>query len=283
MNKTKRIILCIIITFSVFVLAACGNDPVKLEPKPEAADRENVALSYNDAVNKLLVASSYTMTGSVNSSAVMGDVLTSVVTSIDCRYQRDENGKPVMLMDSEQRYDGKVFPHTTYFADGRFYISALDEKYFVTTNDFGDYDAASIIKTVEDTVISNYSVNDVHGGKQIRFEIPYGVYASEALDQLIGMFADDSLLQQPVTVRATVDAEGMITAVYVEMENATSFDNTPIEQSVILSLQLTGYNETEVAQPQDLDAYEDRTASENIEQNPDGAELPEDFSGDSLD
>ncbi len=283
MNKTKRIVAYIIVAAFIFLLAACDDEPIKLEPTPQTVEQQDVALIYNDAVNKLLVADSYTMTGSVNSSAVMGDVLTSVVTSIDCRYDRDENGAPVMLMDCEQRYDGKIIPHTTYFADGKYYISALDEKYFVTTNDFGDYDAAAIIKTVEDTIISNYSVNDTADGRQIRFEIPYGVYASEALDNLIGMFADDSLLKQPVTVRAGIDAEGMLTSVYVELQNFTTFDNAPIEQSVILSLQLMGYNETEVTAPQDLADYEERTADETIGQNPEGEEPPEEFTGDSLD
>ncbi len=283
MVKFKTIIASILGAACIFSLAACGEDSVKPKPNPEAETKENAAIIYNDAVEKLVDARSYTMTGSVNSSAVMGDVLTSVVTSVDCRFAKDENDNPLMLMNSEQWYDGKVLAHTTYYADGRYYITSLGENFFVDTNDFGDYDASMIVKPVEDTVITNYTLDETENGTQVRVEIPYGVYASEALDNLIGMFADDTLLQQPVTVRANIDKEGLLTSVYLEMENSTSFDGDPIEQSVIMSLQMTAYNETTVTAPQNLEAFEDRTLGEAVGQNPEGEELPEEFTGDSLD
>jgi len=257
MSKFKKFIAGIVSAACLFSLNACGEDSAKLTPDAEDVPKQNTAQIYNDAVEKLLAAGSYTMTGSVNSSSVMGDVVTSVVTSIDCRYAKEENGSAVMLMNSEQHYDGSVFPHTTYFAEDKYYISALDSNYIVTTNDFGDYDAAMFIKKVEDTAISNYNVQSADDGTgyQVRFEIPFGIYASEALDGLIGMFADDTLLQQPVTVRALIDDAGLLTSIYVDVENSTTFDEEQIMQSITLSLQLSEYDKTTVAAPEGLVDY----------------------------
>lgn len=283
MRKIKVIfagLLCLAVLFST----GCNRDSVKPIDPPEDTLTEDVALMFNNAVQHLEDAESYTMTGSVSSSSVMGEVLTSVVNSIHCTYEI-KDGAGVMLMQTEQRYDGKVFPHSTYVADGKYYISAADSNYVVSTNDFDDYDALSYAKRIEDTAISNCQILSNADGKsqQLRFEIPYGVYYSEALDGWFGALVDDSLLQRPVTVRADIDENGKLILLYISVENSTDFDGTDIEQSVVLSLSFSGYDATQVAAPENLADYEDRTENGSGGLSQGEIDPSVEFTGDSLD
>ena len=92
-KKILAMVLCIMLLLS---LSACsGGTPdgedFTLVPIPTAEQKEysmeDMLSTYNAAVQKLLGAESYHLTGSVNSTAVMGDVMATVVTSVDCKYQ----------------------------------------------------------------------------------------------------------------------------------------------------------------------------------------------------
>ncbi len=297
MKKLHKAIVAVLAIAALLTLCACDTQQEPPQEQQTTAEQSQeqqttepkaieatIAERYNAAVEKLGNAHSYTMTGSTNSSSAMGEVLTTVVTSVDCKYAKNEAGEAEILMQAEQSISGaEPTAHTTYIADGTYYISAYGMNYAVNTNDFGDYDASMFVKRVEESAIYNYEMQTGANGTgfQIRFEIPFGIYASEALDDMIGMFADDSLLQQDVTVIANIDSDGWLTSIYISMENQTSFDAEPIEQAIVVSLKFSAYNETVVTEPADLETYEAQTESGG--QNPDGADVPEDFTGDSLD
>lgn len=262
--------------------AGCGREQSQKAPT-QPVERENSAKLYNEAVEKLLQAQSYTMVGSVNSSSVMGEVLTSVVTSVDCKYAAREESY-VMRMEAMQRYDGLEFAHSTYYADGKYYYDTLGTKYIKTENDLGDFAAADYAMLVEDSALTNYTIQQTHDGEQqVRFEIPYGIFYSDALDYWLGDFMGEDVRQRLVVVRATIDADGFLTGLYIDVENETSFTDEPVLQTVTISLKFSGYNETQVTAPTDLDAYEDQTQEYSGGQHGGDDDVPEEFTGDSLD
>ena len=281
MTKPKRYIAALLSIMLLLSAAACKNTAKDSTPttqapsqsqtapdasqpeaaQPQAATGEEAALLFNEAVRLLNEAGSYTMTGSVNSSSVMGDVASNVVTTIDCTYEKDDQGKEKMLMNASQQFNGSVFDHSTYFSDGKYYIHAIDSNYFVETNDFGDYHAAQYAMPVEDTVLTDVEIRPAQDEnyQRVSFQIPYGVYASEALAGILGYMVDDTVLQQPLTVWAGIDEDGMLRTIYLYVETVTVFGDENVEQSVIVSLSIDNYSTAAVTAPADLDSYEDRT------------------------
>ena len=120
MRKFKWIfalLLCLILLLT----AGCkGKNLTAIQPSEENG-REEVAAAFNEAVRLLQEAESYTITGSVNSTSIMGETITSVVSSVHIACAKQE-GVPVFFAQTEERYDGKTYAHSTYGANGKFYI-----------------------------------------------------------------------------------------------------------------------------------------------------------------
>ena len=279
MSKIRSLFL-VVLTIAVLTgMCGCNKEPADSNTTtvPQAEILENVSELFNEAVRKFEELQSYTMTGSVSSSSLMGDVATIVTTSIDCTYEKTADDYK-MLMVSNQRIDGVDNEHTTYYEDGRYYLSTMGLKYIVESNDLGDFDAMAYLNQIEDTALSGVELqsNPNEGGWQIRFETPYGIYASNGLDAWLGGMTADEVVQQPVTVRAVIDAEGYLQTLYLSVENETSFGDQAIMQSVIASFVFTDCNKTTVEAPGDLDTYQDNTVDTGIlDQNAEGP-LPED-------
>lgn len=270
--KAKKILAAFLSLLLLVALTACGNGEqpetvqtlptIETAPQKEYTTDEAVTM-FNAAVNKIEQAQSYTMTGSVNSTAVMGETLTSVVTSIDCGYQIVD-GEPVMLMDSVMNNGGTATPHLTYFADGKYYFNAYGLKYFTESNDYTDFVADDYLEKIDKQYVSDLNVTDnLDGSKTLEFNYPYGQYNSAALSGWLGGFVSETVGGDMVFLKVELDADNSISSFYMTFTTSIDFSDSTIEQIIVLNLMLSDYNATTVTAPADLDTYEDWTVDEN--------------------
>lgn len=259
--------------------SSTGDDPL---PESTAPTPESVGLSFNNAVSGFNALHSYTMTGSVSSSSTMGDITTTVVTSVDCKFEKLGETAHALFVSS-QSLNGRLMDHSTYYTmadDGTtlYYIDTVGIKYLVNTNDFEDYDASMYLMPVEDTAITGLEITPMpeSNSTQIRFQIPCGIYASKALSGLFGALTDDALLQAPLTIRVVLDPQGLPESIYMTADNETTFADDTILQNVTVSLNFSAFNETLVDPPSDLDTYEDRTYEGSQDEAHTGILSPED-------
>ena len=283
----KKILAAILVLCLLMSLAACGDneksetnektDPVKTipttqpVPQKEYSKQEIVEL-YNQAVAKVETAQSYQMDGSVSSTAVMGDMMATVVTSVDCAFASN-NGNHSMLMKSSVNTDGNVKEHVTYFADGKYYFEFMGQKYYTGTNDYTDFHASEYLKHITLENVQNLAIQDeADGSRSVQFEVPYGKYPSEAINGWLGGMISDTVGAEPVSVKVVLDAQGTLINFYIAFATSMSFGEQRIDQSVIVSMFLSGYDATTVTAPSDLAVYEnwDEEPVDGGGQNPDG-------------
>ena len=262
-KKLLAAVLCVLLLLS---MTACGDglpdgqEQISLVPIPTAEQKEysvdDMVSIFNTAVQKALDAQSYHMTGSVNSTAVMGDVMATVVTSIDCSYQVAD-GKPVMLMKAVMRSDGEETPHETYVADGKYYFNAYGLKYYTDSNDYTDYGAADYLKPIDIYAVQKWDITDeLDGGMTMAFTVPFGDYASEAVAGWLGGFVNDNLGIQFLDVKAKLSAAGEVENFYMSFSSSVDLAGDSVEQVIVLNLNMEGYNATTVTAPADLAEYE---------------------------
>lgn len=261
----KKLLAALLCTVLLLTMTACGDgkpdgEDFSLVPIATAEQKEysleDMVSIYNAAVQNMLDAESYHMAGSVNSTAVMGEVMATVVTSVDCSYQMVD-GKPVVLMDSVMHSDGEDTPHQTYIADGKYYYSAYDLKYFKDTNDYSDYAAAEYLKQIEAPAVQEWDIIDeVDGGMTVQFSARFGGYNSEAVSGWLGDLVSATLDIELITVKTKISAEGKVEDFYMSFSSNLDFGGDPVEQVIVLSMNMDGYNATTVTVPADLDAYE---------------------------
>lgn len=278
MKKILAVILALCLLAS---LAACssndGTESVSTIPTTQPVPQkeystQNILDLYNQAVEKIENAQSYQMDGSVSSTAVMGDLMATVVTSVDCDYAAN-NGDPMMVMKSSVNTDGTVKDHVTHFANGKYYFEFLNQKYYTSTNDYTDFHALDYLKHIEGKDVKDLSIKDeADGSRSLQFEIPFGAYPSEAINGWLGGLVSESVDSELVTVKVVIDAEGTMTNFYMSFATSLGFGEQRIDQTVVLSMTLSGYDATQVVLPSDLDTYEnwDEPAVEGGGQNPDG-------------
>lgn len=244
---------------SLFSLCACSEDPIPPPPTndPFVALQDNVANAFNDAVAKITSAQSYTMTGSLSSSAELTEEgessgeLTNNLSPIEYTFQ---NGK--MYLDA---IGSNIDPHTTYF-DGERYYYHLDPdiKYFTYTNDHVDYGADGYLIPVNSEVVMNPSyLENQDGTKTVSFEMPFNIYQSPALLEWIGVVFDDEYGAKNIRIEANIDENGYFLDFILSFANETSFGEDRISQEVAVKMMLTNYNTAEVVPPTDLSVYED--------------------------
>ena len=262
----KKLLLLLLAMLILLSFCACRQSGASDPPQDSdsVASQEAAAALFNAAVDKLNAAGSYTMTGNVTSAAEMqraegeaGELVT-VYTPLNCTYQ---DGK--MLMISENGSN----PHTTYFDGTHYYISVLfgEERlrYFVSTNDYTDYDAAKYLKQVDAEAIFHPSLTDnAAGGKDVSFQIPFALYDSEALRGWLGEITDDTLASRKLQITAAIDKDGYPTAVFFSFSTTTQFSDDKIQQELAVSFDLSDFSSTVVSAPADLETYEDWTISE---------------------
>ena len=272
-KKLLAAVLCVLLLLS---LVACGSgepdgEDFSLVPIPTAEQKEysmeDMVSIFNDAVQKVLDADSYHLTGSVNSTAVMGDVMATVVTSVDCKYQTVD-GRPVILMNSVEHSDGEETPHQTYIADGKFYFDAYGIKYFTDSNDYSDFVAADYLKRIEAEGVHSWDiVDELDGGMTIHLTVYFGSYGSEALYGWLGGLVSETLDTQYLDVKLKLSAAGDVEDYYMSFSSTVDFGGDPIDQVVVLSMTLADYNAITVTAPADLAEYEDWiTGSEGMEE-----------------
>ncbi len=263
----KKILAAVLCVLLLLTVTACGDgipdgeEQISLVPIPTAEQKEysveDMVSIYNAAVQKVLDAQSYHMTGSVNSTAVMGDVMATVVTSIDCSYQVAD-GKPVMLMNAVMHSDGEETPHTTYFADGKYYYSVYDLKYYTSSNDYTDYSANDYLRLIDVYAVQRWDITDeMDGGMTIEFTAPFGSYNSEAVAGWLGGFVNENLDIQFLDLKVKLTAAGEVENFYMSFSTNVDFVGDPIEQVIVLNLSMEDYNATTVTAPADLAEYED--------------------------
>ena len=263
--KLKKIV-AILACFGILLsLGACkGNrsstDPVVTLKPIETAPQKNYSPEeikdiYNTAVKKIIDAKSYHMFGSYNSAAAFGDVVSSVVNSVDLTYEVRENG-PVGYFDVMMKQEGREIPHTTYHDGQHYYFDAYNWKYYTATNDYTDYYAQDFLKLIGDAELKELSFMDqLDGSLELSFSVPMGEYKSEGILGLIGEFTSESIDQDLVTVSAIIDAEGTLTYFYISFTSYLEILGEASEQTIIISMSIDGYDSTAVETP-DLALYE---------------------------
>ncbi len=262
----KKMLAAVLCAVLLLTMTACGDglpdggEQISLVPIATAEQKEysleDMVSIYNAAVQKVLDAESYHMVGSVNSTAVMGEVMATVVTSIDCSYQLVD-GKPAVLMNAVMHSDGVETPHSTYIADGKYYFDVYDLKYFTDSNDFGDYDAKDYLKVIDTLAVQEWDIIDeVDGGMTIQFTSPFGSYESDAVAGWLGGLVSEKLDLQFLTIKLKLSAAGEIEDFYMSFSSSVDFGGDLIEQVIVLNLNIEGYNATTVTAPADLAEYE---------------------------
>ena len=277
----KKILAAILALCLLVCLAACSsnNDTEDVstipttQPVPQKEySTQNILDLYNQAVEKIENAQSYQMDGSVSSTAVMGEMMATVVTSVDCDYAAN-NGDPMMVMKSSVNTDGNVKDHVTHFANGKYYFEFMNQKYYTSTNDYTDFHALDYLKHIDEKSVKDLAIQDeADGSRSLQFEVPYGAYQSEAINGWLGGLVSEDVDNELLTVKVVIDAEGTLTNFYMSFATQFGFGSETIDQTVIVSMMLSGYDATQVVLPSDLNTYEnwDVPAVEGGGQNPDG-------------
>lgn len=256
--RLKKILTGLLAGASLFALCACSEEPIPPPPTndPYVALQDNVAATFNDAVAKITSAQSYTMTGSLSSSAELTEKgentgeLTNNLTPIEYTYQ---NG--AMYLDAT---GSNIDPHATYFDGERYYYDDPDNKYFTYTNDRVDYGADGyLIPINSEAVMSPSYLENQDGTRTVSFEMPFNIYQSPALRDWIGVVFDDNHGARNVRIKVNINAAGYITDFILSFANETSFDEDMILQEVVVKMMLTNYNTAELIPPSDLSVYED--------------------------
>ncbi len=256
--RFKKLIASLLIGTCAFACCACGSDDDSQLPEPNAyyESQERVAEIFNAALDKLHTLDSYRMKGSIASVAEIpsSEEITSAVTPVDCVYQ---DGK--FTIDSAE---ANVDPHETYFDGERYYfISYLfdpPDKYFVTTNDHTDYLATDFLMEIYAEMVYNPSVIAQADGSQfLSFDIPFSVYESPALREILGIVVDDSHNANLLSFSATVDADGSFTQFTVSFVNDTYLGDELIHQEIAVNMELSDFSTAVLTPPSDLDTYED--------------------------
>lgn len=232
-----------------------GNDGESLaEPQntEPPATPEEVAQLYNLAVEKLNHADNYTMLGSVNSSAGMGETGTAVVSTIDCRYSKELGA----LFTTIQTGDMQDFDHTTYYDGSKYYYTTEHLKYCSELNDYQDYTGSDYLVLVDPQNITTVEKEAREDGTLVAFKIPFSLFASPALTGLLGDIYSEAATDMPVDLRMIIDHDGNVSYLYIYYEAETFFGDDPILQTIVASLNFSDFGSTEVTVPGDLDTYE---------------------------
>ena len=273
MNLKKLVSLVLCLTL-VLALGACGSkdkggntDLVNTLPAIETApqkdySQEQILEMYNSALAKIEGAKSYHMYGSTNSTAVFGGMLSSVVNTYDLKCQTAE-GKTVGFFESSQNGDGTDYSHTTYHDGERYYFAIPDWKYFKDTNDYQDYYATDYLKPIDDAELQDLEAMDqLDGSVEIRFAVPMADFMSDAILELVG-FTSETYEQDIVNISVTLDKDGTMTYFYLSYYSEHTMFEEETEQTIIISMNLDGYDATTVEAPGDLDSYEDMIVEES--------------------
>ncbi len=268
LKKWLCLALCACLLLS---LAACGSKekkdtPIETLPAvPTAPQKEYtedmIKDMYNEALKKLTDSKSYHMSGSWNSTTVFGDVIATVVTSVDCKY-RLKDGGIVSFFDAQMHRDGVEIPHTTYYDGENYYFYAYDWKYYTNTNDYNDYFALDYLKPVGDVALQDLEVMDqLDGSVEISFSLPMGEYNSDAVLGLIGEGTQSATIDEDlISLSLNIDENGALTYFYISFNSKLLMLDEEVEQTVVVSMSLDGYDATTVEAPTDLGSYENNIA-----------------------
>ena len=265
MNFTKWICLALCLIF-VFSLAGCKrnktqpDDLVQTLPPIETAVQkdytsEEIIAMYNAARDKIVASDSYHMHGSSNSTSLYGSELSSVVNSYDVK-AKNTNGTTVGFFDSQTLADGSDFSHTTYFDGEFYYYTYSDLKYYKDTNDFQDFFAQDWLMPLGNVELQELDVMDqLDGSVDISFAVPMGDYMSDAVLTLVG-FTSETFEEDLVYISCNIDGNGVMTYFYISYNSAHVMWDEKVEQTVIVSMSLDGYDASTVEVPADLSAYD---------------------------
>lgn len=280
----KRLFCLLLVLAMLMCMTACSNNEAvdengdavvaydeteETKPLLPTSSEEIVAI-YNKAVSGVLDADNYTMTGSANSVSELDNIVTSVVTSVDCKYVNGDT--PSMRMISTVSYDDMENTHDTYFDGSKYYYDDGGSKFTSFSNDYADYNASDYFKTLEASQIYNHTMQWLpdDSGYTISFDVILNDLQSVAIDGTIGMLSSEDVYEKPVHLSVDVDLEGNLLGVYIEFSSEMPWDQSIIYQQFIASLTFSDVNNTVVEIP-DFDTYEDTAVAPNpdgIGQNP---------------
>ena len=261
----KKIICMLLCCALILSLAGCGKkektQPLNTIPSVETAPQKNytqddIKQLYNAAVQKMIDSKSYHMSGSWNSPTANGDDPTSVVTSIDLKYQNGDKG-PVGYFDCVMNRDGMEIPHTTYHEGDHYYFYAYDWKYYTKSNDYTDYYAKDFLQLLGDGELLELEYMDqMDGSVEIRFDIPMGRYNSPGILGILGDYVNENIDQDLLTISVIIDKDGNLTYFYMSFSSEVMLLDDMLQQTVIVSMTMDGYGTTTVQAPADLANYE---------------------------
>lgn len=268
MSKCKRFLSLLILSLFVLSFAACENGETPTEPSaspdggasqsqqatepaPTPPTAAEIAAAYNAAVEKLLSAESYTMSGSVNSIASVEGDGSSVVSMVDCRHSKEKG----TLFEVQQNSEFVNYSHSTYFDGQRYYYDTEDLRFGSSSNDYLDFDASGYLLPVQEQDLFLLFRDEEADCTTLRFSVPFQTYNAPALIELLGDIYSDDALTAPVDLLVEIDTEGNLTYLYMYYETTVSFGDAPIDQSIIAAFTFTEQGTTQIEIPADLDSY----------------------------
>ena len=259
--QLKKILAPFLAGVCALSLCACdpNDEPTLPEPHEFYAVQDKVADLFNSAIDKLTDSDSYSMAGSFASTAevLSSGELTSAVTPVNCAYQ---SGK--FLIDASE---ANVDPRITYFDGERYYYSLMmfgnePVRCFSNKNDHVDFVAADYLTKVDSEILFDPGfIENEDGTVELSFDIPFTLYNSPAMIGHLGMIVDETHQANPLSVQASLDQNGYLTAFVISFVNDTTFGDDAIHQEIVANMELSDYNCTVLTAPKDLDTYEDWT------------------------
>lgn len=253
----KRFVSAFLAGVCAVGLCACDSDDKPKPPteNPYYATQEQIADLFNEGVDKLSEAESYRMVGSIASVAEVQSSaeLTTSVTPIDGIVEGNR-----FYIDA---FESNINPHRTYF-DGELYYNHVDirgseVKYFTNGNDNADFTATEYLMKANAEIIVNPRLETLEdGSRSLNFAVPFAVYESPALIEVLGVIVDDSVRANLLSLNVVLDANGYIKQVMISFVNDVELIEEQIHQEIVLTFELSEYGTARISVPTDLDTYQ---------------------------
>ncbi len=269
--KMKKIIALFLCTVLLLSLGACKRTkevevttpsfkPIETAPQKEYTDQD-IKDIYNTAVQKIIDSKSYHMNGSYSSTSVYGEMMATVVSTVDLTYEVRETG-PVGYFDVMLNREGNEMPHTTYHDHEHYYFYAYDWKYYTNTNDYTDYYAQDFLKLLGDVEIKNADTMDqMDGSLELTFDVRMGDYDSTGILGIIGDFTSETVADDILSISVTIDENGVLTYFYMSFNSQVMVLDESAEQTIVLSMSMDGYDTVTVTTP-NLEEYENNVVEQ---------------------
>lgn len=222
---------------------------------------EELAERFNAALALLENVGSYAVRGSVISSA---EVIPADGSSGESAILNVPFEMAVSADSFSVRSESGDLPHSTYFDGEHYYVSVedIDLRYRSKMNDYYDYPATAYFCPINAEAVFSPAITEENGRTELRFRIPFGLYASEALAAWLGDLIDETCASSDIQAALTVASDGLPEKLYLFFSTVTDFSGDSIRQELVVDLTFSEPSTAIVTPPDSLEAYTDRTEAQ---------------------